>query len=218
MRKCLKCKTVNPSSTHICVNCGITLDTAEQETAPTGWQPAVDGSVCTYCQSVNDPTWLYCEKCGTRLNKVGNHDNNKADGLISCVICGYVNLPSEGLCIACGTPLPVNDTLSMGSTPLAKPTVVSGRLRLISENDEEGEVYKLSENETVIGRSKGDLRFPHDGYMSSRHARIVCRGGRFTLIDEQSHNGTFIRIKGEVELKHGDVIRIGKQVFRVEVS
>jgi pSer/pThr/pTyr-binding forkhead associated (FHA) protein len=52
--------------------------------------------------------------------------------------------------------------------------------------------------------------------MSGRHARIVRRGASFVLTDEGSRNGTFIRIKGEVELKPGDVILIGKQLFRFE--
>jgi pSer/pThr/pTyr-binding forkhead associated (FHA) protein len=90
-------------------------------------------------------------------------------------------------------------------------------LRLIQEGGGDGEVYKVDTDEIVIGRNNGDIRFPHDGYMSGRHARIVRRGEKFVLVDENSRNGTFKRIDGEVELKTGDIILIGKQLFRFEV-
>jgi pSer/pThr/pTyr-binding forkhead associated (FHA) protein len=93
---------------------------------------------------------------------------------------------------------------------------LKARLHLVMEGGQPGEVYDLKE-QTVIGRINGDISFPHDGFMSSRHARIVQRGNSFLLVDEGSRNGTFIKIKNEVELKSGDMILIGKQLFRFEV-
>ena len=69
----------------------------------------------------------------------------------------------------------------------------------------------------MIGRSNGEITFPHDGFMSGRHARIERRGTRFILTDEGSRNGTFVKIKGEIELNSGDTILVGKQLFRFEV-
>ncbi|HXG66568.1 MAG TPA: FHA domain-containing protein, partial [Blastocatellia bacterium] len=59
-----------------------------------------------------------------------------------------------------------------------------------------------------------DLTFPHDVYLSGRHARVIERDGRYFLVDQNSRNGTFIRISKEVELKPGDIFLVGKQVFR----
>jgi pSer/pThr/pTyr-binding forkhead associated (FHA) protein len=115
------------------------------------------------------------------------------------------------MCESCGAVLTVAQTMVM-SSPFAQPR---GRLHLIMEGGQSGEVYDLSD-ETIIGRSNGAITFPHDGFMSGRHARIVRRGAIFVLTDEGSRNGTFIRIKDEVELKPGDVILIGKQLFRFE--
>jgi len=69
----------------------------------------------------------------------------------------------------------------------------------------------------VLGRVTGDITFPDDDYMSGRHARIVRKGNQFWLTDEGSRNGTFIRITGDVELKSGDMILVGKQLFLFEV-
>jgi pSer/pThr/pTyr-binding forkhead associated (FHA) protein len=90
-----------------------------------------------------------------------------------------------------------------------------GKLHLVMEGGQQGEVFDLGDI-TVVGRAQGDITFPHDGFMSGRHARIERRGASFVLVDEGSRNGTFIKINGEVELKPGDMVLIGKQLFRFE--
>ena len=105
----------------------------------------------------------------------------------------------------------------MSSTPIAVPPK-QARLLLIMEGGEVGETFGLRPAETVIGRIDGDIKFPHDGYMSSRHARILQRNGRFFLIDNNSRNGTFVKIHQEVELHPGDVVLVGKQLFRFETD
>jgi hypothetical protein len=108
-------------------------------------------------------------------------------------------------------------TIVMSSTPVASPPKPA-KLLLIMEGGEVGETFGLRPAETVIGRVDGDIKFPHDGYMSSRHARILQRNGRFFLIDNNSRNGTFVKIHQEVELHPGDVILVGKQLFRFETD
>jgi hypothetical protein len=135
----------------------------------------------------------------------------RADGTV-CPKCNHPNQAGSAFCAACGNVLTVAQTIVMTS-PYAAAT--KGKLHLVMEGGQAGETYELGE-ETVIGRASGDMIFPHDGFMSGRHARIVRRGANFVLVDEGSRNGTFIRIKGEVELKSGDMILIGKQLFRFE--
>ena len=96
------------------------------------------------------------------------------------------------------------------------PPAIRGRLHLVMEGGQPGEIYELGD-ETSIGRTTGQITFPHDGFMSGRHARVVRRGGKFALSDEGSRNGTFVKIKGEIELEPGDMILVGKQLFRFEV-
>jgi pSer/pThr/pTyr-binding forkhead associated (FHA) protein len=69
-----------------------------------------------------------------------------------------------------------------------------------------------------IGREGGDLNFPGDLYMSSSHCRIEEQGGKYTLTDSNSRNGTYIRLKAERELAHGDYVFIGKKLLRVEIT
>ena len=97
------------------------------------------------------------------------------------------------------------------------------------------DVYYVRKVETVLGRESGDVVFTEDPFLSRRHAaiRITGRDGsalppgirpsgndalRFTLVDLGSSNGTFLRVRGDVELVQGDHFRVGQQLFRVDIG
>lgn len=70
-----------------------------------------------------------------------------------------------------------------------------------------------------IGREGGELNFPLDLYMSAAHCRVEdTGGGSLTLTDLNSRNGTYVRLKTERELNHGDYLFIGRKLLRVEIT
>ncbi len=69
-----------------------------------------------------------------------------------------------------------------------------------------------------IGREGGDLNFPSDLYMSASHCKLEDVAGKVTLTDLNSRNGTYVRIKQEKELAHGDYLFIGRKLLRVEIT
>ena len=74
-----------------------------------------------------------------------------------------------------------------------------------------GEMYKIEGPESVVGRARSaQLRLNDDG-ISRRHCRVLSIGGRVTIEDLGSANGTIVN--GEMihhqELKEGDKIRLG---------
>ncbi|GAC1534075.1 MAG: hypothetical protein NVS3B10_28010 [Polyangiales bacterium] len=69
-----------------------------------------------------------------------------------------------------------------------------------------------------IGREGGDLNFPSDLYMSAAHCKIEEASGKFMLTDMNSRNGTYVRLKAERELSHGDYVFIGRKLLRVEIT
>lgn len=75
------------------------------------------------------------------------------------------------------------------------------------------------ENSLTVGREGCDMNFPNDPYMSTRHARVeqTPQGG-FVLLDTGSKNGTYLSIRGERELNHGDYLFIGRELLRVDIS
>jgi pSer/pThr/pTyr-binding forkhead associated (FHA) protein len=93
------------------------------------------------------------------------------------------------------------------------------RYACLSERTVEGvyrNVFYISANETVIGREFGDLVFTTDSFMSRRHAAVHRDplAGTFTLRDLGSSNGTYLAIRGDVELREGDHLRVGQHLFR----
>jgi hypothetical protein len=73
-------------------------------------------------------------------------------------------------------------------------------------------------NALQLGREGGDLNFPADVYMSGSHCRIEETNGKHYLTDLNSRNGTYVRIKTERELGHGDYLFIGRKLMRVELN
>jgi len=81
-----------------------------------------------------------------------------------------------------------------------------------------GMVVCARSNALQVGREGGDLNFPTDLFMSGSHCRIEEVSGKFALTDLNSRNGTYVRLKTERELGHGDYLFIGRKLLRVELN
>jgi pSer/pThr/pTyr-binding forkhead associated (FHA) protein len=112
------------------------------------------------------------------------------------------------------------------------------RYARLSQRTVEGvtrDVYYVRKVETVLGRESGDVVFTEDPFLSRRHAaiRVLARDGsplpplpagtkpnadgiQFALVDLGSSNGSFLRIRNEIDLIAGDHFRVGQQLFRVD--
>jgi pSer/pThr/pTyr-binding forkhead associated (FHA) protein len=96
------------------------------------------------------------------------------------------------------------------------PREAWGRLRQLTIAGTARDVWHLTRPELVLGREEGDVTFPDDEFMSRRHAAIKRVGTRARLEDLGSSNGTFVRVRGDRELKAGDLLRLGDQLLRYE--
>ncbi len=92
------------------------------------------------------------------------------------------------------------------------------RLNQILEGGAIGMTVCARGNTLQIGREDGDLNFPGDMYMSAKHCTVEEKDGKFALTDYESRNGTYVRIKSEQQLGHGDYVFIGKKLLRVETN
>jgi pSer/pThr/pTyr-binding forkhead associated (FHA) protein len=95
---------------------------------------------------------------------------------------------------------------------------VTAKLERIQLTGEVIEEFSLDKPEITLGRTKGDLIFQDDPFMSGTHARIVAQPGRFLLQDLKSRNGVYRRIRNEAELRDGDEFFLGEHLFRVEMK
>ena len=92
------------------------------------------------------------------------------------------------------------------------------RLVQILQGGDEGMVVHARGTSLQIGREGGDLNFPGDLYMSASHCKLEEADGKLSLTDLNSRNGTYIRLKAERELAHGDYLFIGRKLLRVEIT
>jgi len=80
-----------------------------------------------------------------------------------------------------------------------------------------GHVYYPPMGEMTLGRDGCDLNFPLDGHLSRQHARLYLEDERVVFEDMKSKNGSFLRVRGEIELRSGDLLFLGHQLLRVEI-
>jgi len=116
------------------------------------------------------------------------------------------------------------------SAPQVEPAEVEAQLErpvlrppgalvcVLDDAKADGEWVRLRADTTLIGRTEGDIRIPHDGLISSRHAQLVRQrtqngGYRWVLIDLQSTNGTFVRISNTL-LRHDNEVLVGGGHYR----
>lgn len=91
------------------------------------------------------------------------------------------------------------------------------RVVQLLEGGGEGDIFPLKTGENSVGRGTGDVSFPNDGYVSSKHATIIVGGdGSFAVKDLGSANGTFVRINGRAPVNAGDLLLVGEQILRVD--
>ncbi len=107
---------------------------------------------------------------------------------------------------------PQNGVELMGSPN----TGLAGRIGLITGRDTTGNCFGVPSAGLHLGRERGDILFPEDGYVSGLHARIHEEGGRVFLTDVGSSNGTFVRLSQTAQIPSGSLLLMGQQLFRVE--
>jgi hypothetical protein len=92
------------------------------------------------------------------------------------------------------------------------------RITQLLQGGPEGMIVCARSSSLQIGREGGDLNVPTDLYMSGSHCKIEETAGSLVLTDLSSRNGTYVRLKEERELGHGDYLFIGRKLLRVEIT
>jgi pSer/pThr/pTyr-binding forkhead associated (FHA) protein len=112
---------------------------------------------------------------------------------------------------AISAPVPLEDGTEIIGTP--NPGYW-GRISVIVGRDVDGPAFPLFDETVVLGRERGDILFPEDGYVSGTHAQLTLRNGHVYLSDLGSSNGTFFRIRASRAIPSGSLLLMGQQLFR----
>lgn len=177
------------------------------------YDPAIYGDKCPFCPSPTGSTKVntdFQEELGTKVlggdepkptETIGINGNDAAGG---ATVIRHVG----------GT--------ATGETGVSENRRLVGLLVSYSANPT-GEVYKVYEGRTTIGRDRTcDIPFPNDSHMSAKHLLIqyVEAKGAFRAqeYDKGSANGSYVNgqvyVLGDViDLKNNDVIVIGGTKF-----
>jgi pSer/pThr/pTyr-binding forkhead associated (FHA) protein len=158
---------------------------------------------------------------------------------VYCTGCGEPNPEGARFCSQCGTPLvrisgdrgpDTTSTISLAGNDLAEPDTADlsaadseavaalppgTALLVVKRGPNAGSRFLLDSDLTLVGRHPDSDIFLDDVTVSRRHAEFYRqgeRGGRFTVRDVGSLNGTYVnreRIE-EADLSGGDEVQIGK--------
>lgn len=82
--------------------------------------------------------------------------------------------------------------------------------------------FKIYEGRNIIGRDMDCNITVNDKMVSSKHAVLLFRAGKYSITDQQSSHGTFVNGEDiELEpryLQDGDEIRMGETIFKFRTS
>lgn len=91
-----------------------------------------------------------------------------------------------------------------------------GRVCLVIGRETTGNCFPIPPQGIHLGRERGDVVFPEDGYVSGLHCRIHSEVGHIFLTDLGSSNGTFVRVLNESFVPKGTFVLMGQQLFRAD--
>ncbi len=96
---------------------------------------------------------------------------------------------------------------------LRKPVIVYS-LVIVRPDGTHGQSYKIDKQVCVLGRVEGDILFGDDQLVSRRHAQFTITNEGLVVEDLKSANGVYRRLRKNHPLKDGEIILMGRQMFR----
>ncbi|MDO5534422.1 MAG: FHA domain-containing protein [Propionibacteriaceae bacterium] len=147
-----------------------------------------------------------CPECGQQI----------ADGVNFCSNCGAALRTNTGdttrvIPVASGAEGSLESTDP--SLPVLKDVPPGASALAVVRGPNVGATYILDQETVTVGRHPQSDIFLDDVTVSRHHARFTERGGHTWVADLNSLNGTYVNrtlIDGEVALRSGDEVQIGK--------
>ncbi|OQX66670.1 MAG: hypothetical protein B6A08_19315 [Sorangiineae bacterium NIC37A_2] len=118
-------------------------------------------------------------------------------------------------------PMPqiADHTDAQGTYFYASPTYHSPfRIVQVLEKGGVGLAHCPRGQRVTIGRAGCDINIVGDVYLSVEHCAVEQNAEGFWLTDLKSRNGTYVRVKRDHKVSHGDCFAVGRSVLRVELN
>lgn len=127
----------------------------------------------------------------------------------------YVRIGREVLLLQAPSGFPKDETIPSG-VGSALGDIYGRVARISGPEDKASYAFLLWKNEHTIGRERGDVTIPDDGFISGLHARIYREADNVLIEDLQSSNGTYLRIKGSRTVPNNTLLLMGQQPYRLK--
>jgi hypothetical protein len=186
---------------------------------------------CEACGANSPDSAIFCDQCGTRHTTNDVHRTDLPNPRHNTV---ETPIYSGAHATTIGAPPEVSEVGKLPQAQSAKPASATARAKLSIERGEAaGTEFPIDRDEATIGRWDADNgifpdvdldTFDQEAKVSRRHARVICRDGRYFIEDLGSTNGTFINrgrrlLPGTPQpLSDGDEIIVGKTFLRFTIN
>ncbi|NLE47869.1 MAG: FHA domain-containing protein [Sandaracinaceae bacterium] len=90
-----------------------------------------------------------------------------------------------------------------------------GRLALVTGPNRTGNCFCIPPEGLHLGRERGDIIFPDDGYVSGLHCRVHYQNGEVVLTDLGSSNGSYLCLREKTVVQPGSLLLVGQQLLSV---
>lgn len=90
-----------------------------------------------------------------------------------------------------------------------------GRLSLVTGPKGTGNSFCIPPEGLHLGRERGDIVFPDDGYVSGLHCRVHLENGEVVLTDLGSSNGSYLCLREKTVVQPGALLLVGQQLLSV---
>jgi hypothetical protein len=151
---------------------------------------------CTRCGEANPEGARFCSQCGTPLMRGPGEGATETTSMISVGSDVDAEFGDDS----------VADAAMLDSLPAGMAMLV------VRRGPNAGSRFLLDHDLTMVGRHPDSDIFLDDVTVSRRHAEFYRQGGRFTVRDVGSLNGTYVnreRIE-QTDLSGGDEVQVGK--------
>ncbi len=136
---------------------------------------------------------------------------------VVCGRCGYANADDARFCAGCGTRLDLSvDATTEALSPVGEteaPPYSGTAALVVTSGHRSGTRFELIGDRVTVGRHPDSDVFLDDITVSRRHVLFELGPSGHILRDVGSLNGTYvngIRTDGEIPLRGGDELQVGK--------
>jgi len=218
MVKCPKCKETNPDNANFCKSCRSPIPKSEDKIrCPNGHIMDPSWTECPICQAANKADDGEISQYKKTAFESYPNSNRPEPAIRKTKLEGTIEQPSNNK----PNKKPRKTVVQSINEDENGSTAIQNRLvafLVTFSIDSSGQFFPIREGRHTIGcGDNSDICIRDDNKMSSQHAVLLYRRGKFLFGDNLSTNGSFVNgaeVMDKIELNNYDTIKMGNTEFR----